>query len=187
MNKILVRSVIAILLALTLTNIDKPQNNPNSEVLASKTINTSISATPVPTVSPEETKKNKRVAALQKYLAKKNSPMQNNAEHFITTSQKYDLDWKLLPAIAGVESGFGKAVPHNSYNPFGWGGGKIHFESWSDAVDTVGNKLSKNYIQKGLTTPQQMQRIYAPPSTTWANKVSYFMQQIENTYQYTVL
>ena len=39
--------------------------------------------------------------------------------------------------------------------------------------------LSKNYIKKGLTTPEQINRKYAA-STSWASRVKYYINKIKN-------
>src|SRR6185436_17585531 len=62
-----------------------------------------------------------REKVLKEYLASKNSPLDKNAKDFIEAADKYHLDWKLVPAISGVESSFGKAIPNDSYNGWGWG------------------------------------------------------------------
>lgn len=118
---------------------------------------------------------------LSAYLAKYNSPMQYNAQDFIDASNKYNLDWKMLPAIAGVESTFGKFIP-GGYNAWGWGvygTQAIYFKSWRDAMFTIAQGLRENYLNKGLTDPYAINPVYAA-SPSWGWKVAYFMQDIEN-------
>lgn len=118
---------------------------------------------------------------LQQYLAQFNSPMTDHAQDFIDAAKFYDLDWKLLPAIAGVESTFGKHIP-GGYNAYGWAiynsSSRFGFESWRDGMFVVAKGLRENYINKGLTDPYAMNRIYAT-SKTWGSKVTYFMQDLE--------
>ena len=117
---------------------------------------------------------------LQKYLAQFNSPMQYHAQDFIDAAKQYNLDWKLLPAIAGVESTFGKQIP-GGYNAYGWGvygNQAIYFKSWNEGIYTVAKGLKENYVDKGYTTPYTMNRIYAE-SPRWGSKVSYFMADLE--------
>lgn len=135
--------------------------------------------TPVKTLSEEEL----QTRAIQNTLQKYKSPMQDSAPKYVEVAAKYNIDWTLLPAISGVESTFGKFVPQNSYNPFGWGNGQIKFESWEDAIEKVGNGLNRIYYQRGYTTPELIQPIYAPPSKTWAQKVNYFSSKFEEAYQ----
>ncbi len=90
------------------------------------------------------------------------------------------MDWKLVPAIAGVESTFGKFTP-GGYNGWGWGvygTQALYFNSWRDGIFTVSKGLKENYINNGLTDPYSMNRIYAA-SPVWGSKVAYFMNDID--------
>lgn len=121
-----------------------------------------------------------RAQILSDYLAKFNSPMQNHAQDFVDAADKYGLDWKMLPAIAGVESTFGKRIP-GGYNAYGWGvygTNRIYFTSWTDGIFTVAKGLREGYLDKGLTDPYSMNRVYAE-SPAWGGKVSFFMNEIE--------
>lgn len=121
-----------------------------------------------------------RAQILQKYLAQFDSPMQHHAQDFIDAAKLYNLDWKLLPAIAGVESTFGKRIP-GGYNAYGWGvygTQAIYFKSWNDGIYTVARGLRENYMDKGYTNPQTMNRIYAE-SPAWGGKVTHFMKELE--------
>lgn len=122
-----------------------------------------------------------RAEVLAAYLAKHNSPLQFNAQDFIDASNTYNLDWRLVAAISGVESTFGKFIP-GGYNGWGWGVyGKnaLYFKSWRDGIFTVSKGLRENYVNKGLTTPHAMNRIYAA-SPHWGWKVTYFMNDMQN-------
>ena len=117
---------------------------------------------------------------LAEYLASYNSPLQYHAQDFIDAARVYNLDWKLVPAIAGVESTFGKFIP-GGYNGWGWGvygTQAIYFNSWREGIFTVSKGLKENYINKGLTDPLSMNRIYAA-SPHWVGKVTYFMNDLE--------
>jgi hypothetical protein len=85
-----------------------------------------------------------------------------------------------VAAISGVESTFGKRVPVNSYNAYGWNNGNFSFESWSDSIETVSKALRENYYDKGATSIDRVARRYAPPSSTWSWKVKYFMGKIDS-------
>ena len=124
-------------------------------------------------------KGDRRAEILQAYLARYNSPLQAHAADFIEAADTYNMDWKLVPAIAGVESTFGKHIP-GGYNGWGWGvygNQALGFKSWRHGIFTVAEGLKKNYIDKGLTTPIAMNRIYAS-SPTWGTKVNYFLNDI---------
>ncbi|MCL5411339.1 MAG: glucosaminidase domain-containing protein [Patescibacteria group bacterium] len=121
-----------------------------------------------------------RVLKLEKYLNSRNSPMANSAADFVEIADKYNLDWKLLPAIAGVESGYGVATPGN-FNPFGWNNALTGFANWRESIETVASGLRTNYIREGEITPSKIGPKYAPPSPFWASRVERFMAEIDKT------
>ena len=89
-------------------------------------------------------------------------------------------DWigEWVPAISGVESTFGKQIPYNSYNAYGWVNGDYSFKSWPDSIQVVSKTLKNNYIDKGAISIARISKIYAPPSKTWGSKVEYFEGKI---------
>jgi len=125
-------------------------------------------------------KKDCRIEKLRNFLESYNSPFSNKATYLVKVADKYGIDWKLIPAISGVESTFGKQIPYNSYNAYGWANGAYRFNSWEKSFEKVAKTLKEKYIDRRLDTPEKMGPIYAPPSKTWANKVRYFMNKIEN-------
>lgn len=120
-----------------------------------------------------------RVLTLQKFLYKNNSPLTDYAFYFIYFADEYDLDWRLVPAITGVESSFGKRIPKNSYNAYGWNNGNYKFLSWEESIEIVSRTLRQKYYDRGLDSIDKISRRYAPPSKTWGWKVKYFMEKIE--------
>lgn len=122
-----------------------------------------------------------RARILKHYLATFNSPLQYHTQDFIDASTTYQLDWKMLPAIAGVESTFGKQIP-GGFNAWGWGvygSQAIYFNSWREGIFTIAKGLRENYLNKGLKDPYSINRIYAT-SPYWGGKVAYFMHDLEN-------
>lgn len=124
-----------------------------------------------------------RVANLKRFFRKYNSPLYDNAEVVVTTADKYDFDYRLLPAIAMQESGLCRVIPNDSHNCWGWGiyGSKItRFESYPVAIETVSKGIKTYYIDKGLTTPEQIMAKYTPSSNgSWARGVNQFIQALE--------
>ena len=121
-----------------------------------------------------------RAVVLKDYLAKHNSPMQDNAQDFIDAADEYSVDWRLVPAIAGTESTFGKRIP-GGFNAYGWGvygTNRIYFKSWKDGIYVLNKNLKEKYIDRGLTEPYAMNRVYAS-SKAWGGHVDFFMKDIE--------
>ena len=128
----------------------------------------------------EAKKLDKQAEILSAYLSKHGSPLKYHAQDFVDAAKKYDLDWKLMPSIAGVESTFGKFIP-GGYNAWGWGvydTQAIYFNSWTEAIYTISKGLRENYINKGYNDPYSMNRIYAQ-SPRWGSRVIFFMADME--------
>lgn len=123
-----------------------------------------------------------RALVLKKFLESNDSPLSSYSEKFVKEADKYNLDWKLVASISGVESTFGKYLPFNSYNAWGWGiyGDNVYyFKSYDDAIQTISKSLREDYINKwGAQDVYGIGRIYAA-SPTWANRVDYFMKKID--------
>jgi len=127
-------------------------------------------------------KEDNRAKILQKFLEKYNSPFADQADVFVREADKNDLDWKFVAAISGIESTFGKRYPYGTYNAWGWGiyGDNMHyFTSWEDAITTISYELRNRYMnQWGATNTYEIGRYYAA-SPTWAQRVEFFMKEIE--------
>jgi hypothetical protein len=123
-----------------------------------------------------------RAKELQAYLEERNSPLSPYAANFVEQADNYQLDWKLVAAISGLESGFGKQIPANSYNGWGWGiygDHVLRFNSWPEAIQTISKGLREGYLKDNPESdPYVIGPTYAA-SPTWAVRVSYFMDQIE--------
>jgi hypothetical protein len=122
-----------------------------------------------------------RVTKLRAYLAKNNSPLVDYADEFVKYADKYELDWRLVVSISGVESTFGKHIPLNSYNAYGWANGGYKFTSWDNSIEHVTMSLRTKYIDRGYDTLPEISRIYCPPNPLWWTKVKFFMEKIEAT------
>lgn len=126
-------------------------------------------------------KSDNREEVLQAYLKKNDSPLISSSKTFVKYADTFDLDYRLLVAISGVESTFGKQIPANSYNAWGWGiygDNRIYFKSWDDAIETISKGLREQYINKwNAQDVYQIGRLYAA-SPTWASRVEYFMNKI---------
>lgn len=123
-----------------------------------------------------------RASQMRKVLEKYHSPMIGLEDKMIATADKYGLDWTMLAAIAGTESSFGKRMPANCINPYGWGiygDHRICFESFEKAIDTVGEGLGKKYNKTSVST---IAHTYNTVSTDgWTRHTNYFMDKIKNT------
>lgn len=126
--------------------------------------------------------KDLRIQALKSFFEKYNSPLKDFAETFVITADKYNIDYKLLPAISCMESTCAKKMIPNSYNPFGWGifgNNYITFKSYDHAILTVGEGLHNGYFSKGLDTIEKIAPVYTPPNSyKWMSGVNFFINDI---------
>jgi len=127
-----------------------------------------------------------RELIIANYLSHYSSPLTPFSQEIISISDKYSLDFRLLVAIAQQESGLCKHIPVNSYNCWGFGiyGDKVtRFTSYSEGIETVAKGLKKNYIDKGLITPEAIMAKYTPPSLavggSWAKGINQFLAAME--------
>ena len=123
-----------------------------------------------------------RVAVLEKFFDKFNSPLAENSETFVDVADRYGIDYTLLPSIACQESTCAKFLIDGTYNPFGWGiygDNYISFDSYDHAIEEVGKGLNDGYFAKGYDTLAEIAPIYTPPSNgSWYRGVNWFSNQI---------
>lgn len=125
-----------------------------------------------------------RVEKVHAFFEKYHSLLADYANTIVESADKYGIDYALLPAIAMQESIGCKREPAGTHNCFGWGiytHKRVSFQSYEEAIDGVSKLLAKNYINKGLNSPEEIGKKYNPGNTNdWVDKVSYFINQIEN-------
>lgn len=124
-----------------------------------------------------------RPEIVRTFLARYNSPLSDYAEYIVEIADKYQIDYRFIPAIAMQESTGCKFIPENSYNCWGYGiyGDKVlRFASYQEGIEVVSRGLSKNYISDGLTTPDTIMPRYTPQSKgSWAFAVDHFMEKMQ--------
>lgn len=131
----------------------------------------------------EATSADARVEILRQYLESYKSPLEPHVKILVDASEKYELDFRLLVAIAQQESNVCKKIPPGSHNCWGWGihsRGTLMFESFPEAIETVSRGLKEEYIDRGYKTPEEIMSKYAPSSPgTWALGVNQFLLEME--------
>lgn len=126
-----------------------------------------------------------RAKIIEDFFKSYKSPLSDYSNLFVQVSDKYHLDYRLLPAISMQESNGGKKIIADSYNPFGYGiygAMAIKFNSWDEAIERVGKALREDYLNMGLKTPSQIMAKYTPSSLSkdgaWAKGVIAFMEEL---------
>jgi hypothetical protein len=120
---------------------------------------------------------------VRQFFAKYNSPLEPYAPDIIAASQRYDIDFRLLPAIAMQESTLCRRVIVDSNNCWGFGihGGKVtKFSNYPEAIETITKTLATKYRDNGLVTPQDIAKMYNPSNTNnWVENVTGFMNDLK--------
>lgn len=127
-----------------------------------------------------------RTFIVANFLERHSSPLEPY-DHFgrvlVETADRYDLDYRLLPAIMMQESNLCKSIPPGSYNCLGFGvhaRGTLGFENYEAGFDRAAREIKERYIDIGLTTPEEIMTKYTPSSNgSWAFSVNQWIVEME--------
>ncbi len=127
-----------------------------------------------------------RAAIVAKFLERHNSPMQPYdyyGHKIVEIADRYQFDFRLLPAIAMQESNLCKNTnPAAPGNCLGFGihkSGTLDFDSYEAGFERAGRELKAYYIDRGLTTVELIESKYTPSSNgSWANSVNQWMAEM---------
>lgn len=182
--------ILLIASLISLISMDSTKPTPDKKGAATNnyqsTIGISVYASlpaTVPSITGEVKSADARPEIVKKYLTFYNSPLIPYAEEIVEISDKYGLDFRLIPAIAQQESNLCKVIPPGSHNCWGWGinsASNLGFESYSHAIETVSRGIKRGYLDEGLTTPDAIMTKYTPHSDgSWARGVNEFMAAMQ--------
>ena len=111
--------------------------------------------------------------AIDNYFKARNLPLEGTGMKMATEAKKYDLDYRLMPAIAMIETTGGKNLckslkSSNNKNPFGWGSCKIGFSSFDKAIEVIAMNISGNnpntaHHYGSHKTTKELLETYNPP------------------------
>lgn len=133
-----------------------------------------------------------RTAQLADFFRRKGSPLVPYAQDFVNVADQYGLDYRILPAISGIETQFGKTGVGVT-GPFGYGSA-TSYGNPRRAIQIAGKALGANadtsgmraYYKNAKTIPE-IARIWAPvgasndPNGTnggWPSAVSQFFREL---------
>ncbi len=133
-----------------------------------------------------------KAAKIDAYFGKYDLPAEGYGMAMVTAADKYGLDWRLIPALAKLETTGGKHMcknPLGKNNMFGWGSCKIGFDSIEESFDVIAKNLTGNNPRtanyyKGKTV-EKILEVYNPPATPGItpnyHKLAFkIMDEIEN-------
>lgn len=127
------------------------------------------------------------------FLKRHNSPLQPYdywGNFLVGLADKYELDFRFLPAIMMEESNLCKVTPKTtneagqtveSYNCLGLGvhsRGTWGFPSFEANLEKAAEILKKNYIDQGRTTTRQVAEKYTASVDKWTNSVNQWMAEM---------
>lgn len=124
---------------------------------------------------PVDCARDARCETLRTFFASQGSPLGASAQVFVEKADQYGLDWRLLPALAMVESGGGRHARRN--NIFGWNSGRTRFSSVAAGIDYVASRLAHSPIYRGRTS-REILRAYNPTRKQYPLRVIRFMESI---------
>lgn len=136
--------------------------------------------------TPEANDTKERAAKIDAILAMYNSPLEGYGEKFVEEADKNDIDWRLLVAISGQESTFGRHACKKADNSvFGYGSCRINFPSLDDAIEKVSASLGGNNPNTarhydGKTTAQILRK-YNSVIPNYPQKVMKLMKMIDDS------
>lgn len=119
------------------------------------------------------------VAKAEAMLKRYDSPMQGLGHIIVQKADECGGDFKILLAIAGNESLFGR-VPVKKYNPYGYLDG-VQYASFEDALTKISCYISQRFIAKCNKDITCIVKTYAGPADDkqrWVFNINWFIKQV---------
>lgn len=85
-----------------------------------------------------------KAAKIDLYFSSFGSPLAGHGHKFVIEAQKNNIPWNLLASIGMAESTGCKFIVEKTNNCFGWGSGKIKFDSLDEAIEVISSHLGGN-------------------------------------------
>lgn len=93
--------------------------------------------------------KDSRFRRIKAFFNKRACPMEKYAADLVAAADQNQLDWRLLPSLALVESSGGKVYRNN--NVFGWDSCKRRFPTVQAGIHVVAERLANSPYYRGKT------------------------------------
>lgn len=115
-------------------------------------------------------------AQLERFLVGRRSPLAGFAGQIIESSNRHQVDPRLIVAIAGVESDFGRVC--KGYNAWGWANGRKRWRSWHESINDFTQLISQRY--PNWRNVRRMASVYNPVTPeSWGKKVTLLMASLD--------
>ena len=120
----------------------------------------------------------KRVSLIR-FFQHYNAPLPYYITDYLNASNKYNLDYRLLPAISVQESGAGRHACGDGIRRWGFGSCKGYtFKSVAEGIDYVSNTLALGSYYRGKTISQKLTSYN--PNPEYPAKILRLMKEISN-------
>ena len=119
------------------------------------------------------------IQKIENLLNKYSSPMRGYGNIIYDQSVTCGGDYKILMAIAGNESGFGR-IPYKKYNPYGYLDG-VYYSGWNDSLTKLSCVISKRFISSCNKDLNCIINKYGGSDTNkskWISNINYFINQL---------
>lgn len=129
-----------------------------------------------------------RTAELSKFMIKYNCPKPYYIKEYLNASDKYKLDYRLLPAISVQESGCGRHACGDGIRRWGFGSCKgYNFKDVAQGINFVSDTLANGNYYRGKTTTQKL-KTYNSKNPNYGSEVENLMFQMKllKSYQITI-
>lgn len=104
-----------------------------------------------------------REDAVKRFFIRNNCPVVKYTKLFIQVADDNNIDWRLLPTFALIESGGGRV--HRNNNIFGWDSGRKRFKSIEEGIRYVARALTLGPYKGKMSA--QIIRVYNTHRKYW--------------------
>lgn len=139
-----------------------------------------------------------RPFVIRQFYQKHKAPLADYGDFIVNSADKWNIDWRLIPAIGMCESNGGKSIPEDSFNAWGWAAsetalaektGTYNNNSWEAGIEKVTKGLATSYYHlinasDGIDFDEiwTIMRKYTPPSEAkggpWAKCVWQYYSEL---------
>lgn len=126
-----------------------------------------------------------RAEIVANFLEKYDSPLKPYnyyGQVLVDIADKYDLDFRFLPAVMMEESNLCKNIPDDSYNCLGFGihsQGTLGFDSYEAGFERAAKELRANYVEEGRILVSEIAKKYTASVEKWTGSVNQWMTEMK--------
>jgi len=112
---------------------------------------------------------------IERFLDGYDSPLRPYARRIVAAGLRHDVDPRLIVAISGTETTFGRF--HRGHNAWGWEpvDGPARWPSWEEAIESYARLFARGYKSRA---PELIGPRYAPFAPTWHETTRLFFSRI---------